>query len=205
MQAAAALAKMTTHGTAEVNGTPAPEEISIFAGDRITTKEDTAVAVQFSGGNQIFLPEVSAAVIKLQDSQPAVSLERGALAMVGRSALPIPVHAQGVIVEAAGANVIFEVALKRGGLRAMARRGTAVVRAADRTVEVKEGMTMDATTAPPQAGATSGLTPLQTVVLISSITLGITGFALGIAAINRSEPQDCTVTGTTTPFQITCP
>jgi ferric-dicitrate binding protein FerR (iron transport regulator) len=203
--AASPVGKMTTRGAAEVNGAPAPSETSVFAGDRITTREDTAAAVQFSGGSQIFLPELSAAVVKLQDAQLAVSLERGALAVIARGAATIPVRAQGVVVEAAGDGAIFEVALKRSGLRVMARRGAAVVRAADRTVEVKEGMTMDATTAAPQAGATSGLTALQTVVLITSLSLGITGFALGIAAINRSEPQDCTVTGTTTPFQITCP
>jgi ferric-dicitrate binding protein FerR (iron transport regulator) len=198
---------MTTVGAAEVNGTAAPAEISIFAGDRITTREDTAVSLQFSGGSQAFLPETSAALLKLQQSRVLVALERGAVAVAARNATVLAVMAQGVWIEAQQDGAVFEVALKRGGLRVMARRGAALVKAADRTVEVKEGMTLDATTGAPSnsAGAMSGLTPLQTAVLVASVSLGITGFALGVAAIQRSQPQDCTVTGTTTPFRVTCP
>ena len=83
----------------------------------------------------------------------------------------------------------------------MARKGTAVVKATDRTVEVKEGTTMDATVAPGPTGA-GGTSSLLTIVTVVGAAAGITGLALGVQALRRSQPQDCVVVS---PNTISCP
>jgi hypothetical protein len=202
-----AVGKITAHGTVEVNGAVGPAEASIFSGDRIATRENTAVAIAFPGGDQVFLPErTQARVESAEGGGVRVRLERGALALVSRSKTPLRVTASGVEVEAGGTGALLEIALKEDGLKVMARRGNALVRGSNKTVDVKEGTTLDASTGPPPQGAgAAGLSPLMTTVLVSSVALGVTGFVLGMVALQRSKPQDCRVTGSTSPFTITCP
>lgn len=197
-----AVGKMNTKGTAEVNGAIVPGEATLFSGDRIATQKSTASGLSFSPGNQVFLAALTAAQVHRTGNQVTVTLERGALAVVDRSANPVVVEANGVRIGAAGSSSgIYEVALHGTGLKVMARKGTALVKASNRTVEVKEGTTMEATVA---AGpfAAGGLSPLMTVVVITSATLGITGFILGIQALLRPHPEDCVVVS---PNRISCP
>lgn len=197
----AAVGKIQTKGKAEVNGTPLPEEATVFAGDRITTAKKTASGLTFSGGDQVFLPSLSAAQVNRSGNQVSVVLEHGALAVVSRNAQPILIEANGVHIQAAqSSGAVYEVAVNGTALKVMARKGTALVKASNRTVEVKEGTTLEAT-APPQ-GPAGGLSPLWTVILVTSAAAGFTGLGLGVAALERSQPQDCTVVS---PSTIKCP
>ncbi len=201
-----AVAKMSTKGTAEVNGTVTPAEATVFHGDRITTRAKTAAALALSGGDQVFLPEQSAALVRQAGAQVEMSLERGGLVVVSRGVQPVTVLAGGVRIVPSGAG-IFEIAIKGASLKVAARKGAARVVASDRTVEVTEGNTLDATVVPPQggAGAAGGLTALQTVAIVGGIVAGVVGLTLGVVAFKRANPTDCRVTGTTSPFTITCP
>lgn len=197
----AAVGKIQTKGTAEVNGAPVPAEATVFAGDRITTQKKTASGLLLPGGDQVFLPSLTAAKVNRSGNRVVVSLERGALAVVNRSAEPVVIEANGVRIEAANSAGVYEVAIQGQSLKVMTRKGTTLVKAADRTVEVKEGTTMDATVAQGPAGP-GGLSPLWTVVLVSSAAAGFTGLALGVQALERSQPQDCVVVS---PSTIRCP
>ncbi|MCL5287483.1 MAG: hypothetical protein M1453_05755 [Acidobacteria bacterium] len=206
-ETSAAVAKLSAKGTVEVNGTVTPAEASVFAGDRITTRAKTAAALALSGGNQVFLPELSAAQIRQSGARVEMSLERGGLVVVSRGAQALAVLAGGVRIVPSGAG-IYEIVVKGTSLKVAARKGAARVEAADRTVEVTEGNTLDATTAPSSqgpAGASSGLTALQTFAIVAGVVSGIVGLTLGIVAFNRADPSDCRVTGSTSPFTITCP
>ncbi len=197
-----ALAKIQTKGRAEVNGTPVPEEATVFAGDRITTAKQTASGLTFPGGDQVFLPSLSSAQVNGATNQITVALERGALAVVSRGAQPVVIEANGVHIQAdRPSGAVYEVAVNGTALKVLARKGTALVKASNRTVEVKEGTTLEAT-APPQGPPTGGLSPLWTVVLITSAAAGFTGLALAIAALERPQPQDCVVVS---PAGIKCP
>jgi len=202
----AAVAKMSTKGTAEVNGAVTPGEASVFSGDRITTRAKTATALSLAGGDQVFLPEQSTAQVRQAGARVEMSLERGGLVVVSRSAQPVVVLAAGVRIEPAGAG-IFEIAVKGASLKVAARKGSARVVASDRTVEVTEGNTLDTTTGPPPQGAGAGasLTAMQTFVIYASVVGAVVGLTLGAVAFNRANPSDCRVTGTTSPFTITCP
>ena len=198
----AVVGKMQTKGAAEVNGTLVPAEATVFAGDRITTQKETASGLSLPGGDQVFLPSLTAAKVNRSGNRVTVALERGALAVVNRSAEPVVIQANGLRIEAASpAGGVYEVALHATGLKVMTRKGTTLVKAADRTVEVKEGTTLEATAAPgpPVTGA---LSPMWTFVLVTSVAAGFTGLALGVMAITRSEPQDCVVVS---PSTIRCP
>lgn len=198
----AVVGKINTKGTAEVNGAPVPAEATVFTGDRISTQKNTASGLSLPGGNQVFLPALTAARISRTGDQVTVALERGALAVVNRSADPVVIEANGVRIQAAGpAGGVYEVAVQGRGLKVMARKGSAVVKATDRTVEVKEGTTMDATVAPGPT-ATGGTSSFLTVIGVVGAAAGITGLALGVQALRRSQPQNCVVIS---PNTISCP
>jgi hypothetical protein len=196
----AAVGKIQTKGRAEVNGASVPEEATVFAGDRITTAKETASGLTFPGGDQVFLPSLSSAQVNRADNQVSVTLVRGALAVVSRSAQPVVIEANGVRIQAAQpGSAVYEVAVNGTSLKVLAHKGTALVKGSNRTVEVKEGATMEAT-ASPQGGG--GLSPLMTIVLLTGAAAGFTGLGLGIAALQRSQPQDCVVVS---PVGIKCP
>ena len=197
--------KIQMKGQVEINGTAAPPESTVFAGDRITTGKETALGLSLTGGDQVFLPSLSAVQVDRAGQQVTVALERGALAVVNSSGQPIVVRAGGVQIQtAAPSGSLFEVAISGGSLKVLARKGTTVVRASNRTVEVKEGTTMEATVPPAPALAAGGLGPLWTIVLVASAAAGITGLAMGVQALNRAQPQDCVVVSPNRP-EIVCP
>jgi hypothetical protein len=200
----AVVGKMNMKGRVEINGASAPPESTVFAGDRISTGNETALGLSLTGGDQVFLPSQSAVQVDRAGQQITVALERGALAVVNRSDQPLLVRAGGVEIQTAGpSGGLYEVAISGGNLKVLARKGTAMVRASNRTVEVKEGTTLEATV-PTPALAAGGLGPLWTVVLVASAAAGITGLVLGVQALNRVQPQDCVVVSPNRP-QIVCP
>lgn len=199
----AAIGKISTKGKAAVNGTAVPEEATVFAGDRISTEKETATGLSLPGGDQVFLPALTTAQLLRNDAQVIVALEHGALAVISRSNQPVTIRANGVEIQSAkAAGAVYEVAVQGTSLKVMARKGTALVKAANRTVEVNEGTTLDATAPAAPPVAAGGLSPLWTGIIVVSTAAGFTGLGLGIAAKLRSQPQDCTVVS---PNTIVCP
>jgi len=198
----AVVGKMTMKGLVEINGVAAPSESTVFAGDRISTGKETAVGLFITGGDQLFLPSLSNAGVDRAGQQLIVTLERGALAVINQSGQPVVVRAGGVQIQAMRPSVsLYEVVVADGSLKVLARKGTAVVRASNRTVEVTEGKTLEATV-PNPISPSGSLGPLWTTVLVASAAAGITGLVVGVQALNRAQPQDCTVVS---PNQINCP
>ena len=86
----AALGKISGRGIAEVNGTALPGEATLFSGDQISTRKESAVALSFGGGDQIFLPELTRARIERAGAGTRMALDYGALAAIRRSTnLPV--------------------------------------------------------------------------------------------------------------------
>ncbi len=197
-----AVGKMTMKGRAEINGVAALSDSTVFAGDRISTGKETALGLSIAGGDQVFLPSSSTAAIDRSDQQLVVTLERGGLAVINQSGQPLVVRAGGVQIQASRPSAgLYEVVVAEGTLKVLARKGSTLVRASNRSVEVKEGTTLEATVPHPISPAGS-IGPLWTTVLIASSAAGITGLVLGIQALNRTQPQDCTVVS---PNRINCP
>ena len=184
--------KMTATGTVTINGVRMPAEVTLFGGDRIATERDTTATLTLARGGRLLLPALSSAQLRLQSNQLVIGLEQGAIAVVNWPADPMVIDAGGVRIEG-GATSAFEVALRGKQLRVLAHRGTALVRAAERTVELKEGMLLDATLATePQGPAGAGsLTGFQTFAIVVAVAAGIAGLVFGVSALTRSDPEDC--------------
>lgn len=186
--------KMSATGMVTINGVRMPAEVTLFGGDRIATERDATATLTLAGSGRLILPALSTAQLRLQSNQLVIALEQGAVAVVNRPADPMVIDAGGVrIAGVGGVASAFEVALSGKQLRVLAHRGTALVRTAERTLEVKEGMLLDATLAPePQGPSGAGsLTGFQTLAVVVAVTAGVTGLVFGIAAFTRSNPEDC--------------
>lgn len=204
---AAAVGKVTTKGAAELNGAAAPAETTVFNGDRISTREKAVATLWLTGGDQLFLTEQSAGRLSRDqaDARTEMALERGGLVLMSRGAQPVSVLAAGLRIVPSGAG-IFEIVVQGNTLKVAARKGSARVTASNRSVDVPEGKTLDATVDPPQgpAGA-AALTTMERVAIFTGLAAGLVGLTLGAIAISRPNPSDCKATGAVSPFTITCP
>ncbi len=198
----AAVGTIQAKGRVEVNGVALPAEGTLYADDRIVVGKDAAVSLRLAGRDQVFLPELSVAAVRRTNERLRVVLEQGSLAVVSRAEQPLQVQALGAQISAAGGAAIFEVAVRGRALEVLSRHGTAMVVAAERTVEVPAGMKLEATVAP---APVDGLSAFDKFVLITAVGLGVAGFALALATFLRDEPEECRVVGSATPFKISCP
>lgn len=145
-----AAAQLTTSkGTAVINGVTAPEVTSVFAGDRIATAKQSLTLLTFPGGDAIVLPELSKAVLGVEDGHFIITLEEGSLSVLNKNSTPIEVRAGGARIEAAnGKSALYEVTVHGNALLVVARSGAAHVEAANRSGDVPTGMALKATFAP---------------------------------------------------------
>lgn len=199
--------KVISDGTVEVNGTLVPGGTTVFLGDHVVTRQK-AIILALSDGHQVFLPQNTSTRLDRTGLAGTILLERGALAVVQRGSDPLLVMANGVRVQAAGENpAVYEVAVNGKTLQVLARKGAVLVSAADRTIELKEGNALDAMVgAAPQGPAGAGATALSTlekVVIGVGVAAGMTGLALGVAALTRPNPKECSVVSSTS--VIRCP
>lgn len=199
-----AIGRATAYGQAEVNGTPVGTETTLFAGDRLRTGADAAVSLTLPGRDQVFLPEHTVARIS-EAGRPRVTLESGAAAVVARAEIPVEIAVRGVRI-AAPRNAAYEVAVRGDRLDVLARRGAVTITGPEEVLEVPEGHRLEADFASAEPGApVDAISRFERAILVAAISLGIAGFVVGLAAFLRDRPQDCSVTGSATPFTITCP
>jgi hypothetical protein len=200
--APAVVGTIKTKGNVQVNGMVVPGEGTLYAGDRIVTGKDTAASVALAGRDQVFVPEHTAAAIRPEGQRVRVVLEQGAVTVVSRAPQPVEVQAAGMRISASAGPALYEVAVHGNALQVLSRRGVTLVTAANRTIEVPEGMKLEATAAGPEP--VDGLSAFDKVVLVTAAGIGIAGFAVGLAAFLRDKPEDCEVVGSATPFTISC-
>lgn len=199
-----AMGRATPYGPAEVNGVPLGAETTLFAGDRLRTGADAALALRLPGRDQVFLPERTLARLS-GARRPRITLESGAAAVVARAELPVEIIVRGVRI-AAPAGAAYEVAVRGDRLEVLSRRGVVTVAGPEQAIEVPEGTRLEADFAPADPAApVDAVRRFDQAVLVAAISLGIAGFVVGMAAFLRDRPQDCSVTGSATPFTITCP
>ncbi len=205
----AAIGQLTTRGTAQINGMAVPAATTVFSGDRVTTEKNSQAMLTMGSGDQVLLPASSAASLERASSELKLKLALGSVEVVNKSATPIVVLASRTRIHPlAGEASTFEVGINGNALAVVARHGTAVVEAAGKTVEVKEGNELRATLAPnppqAQAGGSSGLTSFQTFAIVVAAGGGVAGVALGASALSNQppNPSNCIVLSDNT---ISCP
>jgi ferric-dicitrate binding protein FerR (iron transport regulator) len=209
----AIVGQMVTEGAAEVNGAPTAKGGTVFVGDHIVTQTGANATLALTGGSQLILIESSSLQMKEVEGQMGASLDRGALAVLGRTAsTPIVVEAAGARIRPGKGGAVYAVTVTGEKLNVFSKTGTTEVEAADRTVEVHEGETLEATMAPaapatpatpaaasPQWSAPAGKrSKFEEVVIIVGVAAAITALVLAIKAVQK------TCTGTPSPFKVTC-
>lgn len=205
------LGQVMVKGTVKVNGMVTPSGTTVFSGDQVQTGTDTIAELVLAGGSKVLLPKSSAVALNNEAAQVIVNLQEGSLAVLSRTNAPAFVDANDArIMPAANTAVVLEVEVLGRSLKVLARRGSAIVETADKTLTVEEGKELDATMAPPSpqgpAGPrTAGRGKLETYVFITAVAAGLTGLVLGLVAIFRANPADCTVVSPSGPGSITCP
>jgi hypothetical protein len=203
----AAIGQVTAMGSAQINGLAIQSGGTLFAGDRVNTSEGSVATLALSGGNRVVLPASSSVVMQQSDGRIVLQLESGSLAVLSQSSAPVAIEVQGTrVLPVANRAAVLEIAVQGRLLKVLARRGSAKVITAKETVEVPAGKELDATMAPPSprspAGAGSSFTG-QTLLTAVGLASGLTGLGLGVAAITRSNPSDCSAVSTS--GTITCP
>jgi hypothetical protein len=197
--------KMVGQDAAVINGSPAPQGTTIFADDHIVTQKDGNASLALTGGGQLILVDSSSLQMKQMGGQLTAELDHGALAVFSRGITsPVFVQARGARIRSGKGGAIYAVTLVGEKLEVFAKKGIAEVEAANRTVEVHEGETMEAMLVPadPQqrpAGSTSPIaSKLDKILIIIGVAAGVAGLLIAVRNIDK------TCTGTPSPFQVTC-
>jgi ferric-dicitrate binding protein FerR (iron transport regulator) len=207
-----ALGQVMVKGDAKVNGIATLTGATVFSGDQVGTETNSIVELRLNDGSKVVLPESSTVVMNDEAAQVVVNLEQGALAVLSKSASPAFIDANGARIKpAASVAVVLEVAIHANSLKVVARRGSATVETADKSLKVEEGKELDATMAPaPPQGQGRGRSAspafrssLGTWEMIVAVAAGVTGLTLGAVALARTKnPASCMVVS---PSNITCP
>jgi hypothetical protein len=201
------MGQMVLEGDAVINGAHASKGGTVFVGDHIVTPSGANASLALTSGVQLILIESSSLEMKEVEGQKSVSLDRGALAVLNRAATaPFVVEAGGARIRPGKGGSVYAVTLVGEKLEVFAKTGTTEVETADRTVEVHEGETLEATMAPPappqRAAGAGSSSPLMSkfdkVVIIAGVAAGATALVLAVRALQK------TCTGTPSPFKISC-
>jgi len=190
--APAVVGEISVKGSAEINGIGAVNGKTVFSGDRIVTNGNSTASVTSHGGARLLVVESSTVQIKDSSGPLTALLQRGGVAAVSPAEAPLIVEVSGMRIVPAKTGGIYAVQLAGNKLKVLAQSGTLSVEAANRTVTVPEGKTMDATVGadPAGGGAAAGGSSLLTDILIAStVALAATTLALAI----DDATKGCTV------------
>jgi ferric-dicitrate binding protein FerR (iron transport regulator) len=193
-----AMGSLDTNGPTRVNGTVVPADTTIFVGDRIETPEDATASLSLTGGSHLTLGASSSLRIKNSSGETALVLDRGSLDILSRARAPIFLDAAGARLYAAKGDAAFAVAVEGNKLEVVARTGTVEAEAADRTVEVGAGKTLEATLAPAQSSTGAGSSAKWETVIIVLTAAGV-GAAVGLGIRGSKTCRE-----TASPFSLEC-
>lgn len=179
----------------------------MFVGDHIVTQSGANASLSLTGGAQLILVESSSLQMKEVEGQTSALLDRGALGVLSRTAgTPVVVEAGGARIRPGKGGAIYALSVTGQKLEVFAKTGTTEVEAANRTVELHEGETLEATMAPadpPQgptgAGSASPLaTNFDKILIIVGVAAAVTALVVAVRALEK------TCTATPSPFKVSC-
>ncbi len=203
-----AVGQISSKGAAEINGVRAVTGGAVFSGDRIDTDRNSTASVSLTAGRQVILAEASSLRIALTGSQVTGTLGHGEVAVLSPASDATVIEAGGTRIVPGKGGSVYTVELNKNNLNVTASRGTVLVEAADRTVEVPEGKTLEATLDPAQqptgAGtpsATGSNTHLVTALVVgaaalaaATVTLLVRDVRTGCKVVSPSTAGQCDVT-----------
>jgi hypothetical protein len=203
-----AVGQISSKGATEINGVSAITGGAVFSGDRIDTERKSTASLSLTAGRQVILVEASSLRIALTGNQVTGTLGHGTVAVLSPATDPTVIEAAGTRIVPGKDGSVYLVELSKNNLNVTASRGTVLVEAADRTVEVPEGKTLEATLDPAQGPSGSGGPisagnggHLMTVVIVAAVALAAATVTLlvrdvrtGCKVVSPSTAGQCTVT-----------
>ena len=181
--AASPIGTVNGKGLVRLNGLAAAAGTTVYAGNRIATGPGADGYVTLANGGRLVLGASTFAQIQGSGGNGiAVKLERGVVGAVSAPKTPIVVEANGVTIRSKQASGAYEVELNGKALRVLARHGTTLATASNRTVEVSEGKLMKATVAPAsQSPPPSPKSHKREAALVLLTGVAVVGAGLGVA------------------------
>jgi hypothetical protein len=178
--AASPIGTVNGKGTIRLNGLPAAVGTTVYAGNRIATGPGADGYVTLAHGGKLVLGGSTFARIETAPGGEGISviLDRGVVGAVSDTKTPVVVEADGVTVRTKQASGAYEVELNGKTLRVLARHGTTLAAASNRTVAVGEGKLMRANVATARQTSNSHK---RTAVLVLLTGVAVAGAGLGVA------------------------
>ena len=190
----APIGRVNGKGPIELNGVTAPAGADVYLGNRIATGPKASGNVTLAEGGKLVVGSSTSAEITKNSRGFLVRLDRGVVGAVSENRSPIVVSAGGVTIRPRLASGAYEVELNGNKLEVLARRGGALVEAANRTVAVAPGKLLKANLAPKTPSSK------KKKALIAAITgVAVVGAGVGIALAYPSETCQ-----TVSPSGFTC-
>jgi hypothetical protein len=204
-----AVGQISAKGAAEINGVSAITGGALFSGDRIDTERNSTASLSLTAGRQVILVEASSLRIALTGNQVTGTLGHGEVAVLSPASDPTVIEAGGTRIFPSKDGSVYTVELNKNNLNVTANRGTVLVEAADRTVEVPEGKTLEATLDPAQGssgsrvpGSAGRSSRLATVLIVgtvvalaaATVTLLVLDLNTGCKVVSPSTAGQCDVT-----------
>jgi hypothetical protein len=190
------LGALSSQGTVEVNGVPAPNGLNVYVGNRIVTAPGAVAVVMLARGGKLALGGATSASLTSLEEALVVKLDRGVVDAVSEMKAPVLVQVGRVTIRAGNGNGAFEVVVSGRSLRVIARRGPVLAEDANRTVLINAGKTMKTSVAP--ATATSG-GGMGTVMIVAGATAAA-GLGVAIHSLSGTSAKNCV-----SPSRLACP
>jgi hypothetical protein len=187
---ATALGQVTLNGSAAINGRPAIVGASIFSGDRINTQRDSTAALSLTGGREIILVGAGSLSVTGDPDRITAVIDAGKVAVLSPARSPVEISAKGVRIVPGKTGGVYVIQLEGQNLLVTARKGSAGLDAANRIIEVTEGMKLEATLGsapqPASGGAPALRTPIVKFTLVSAAVLSVAALTLAVIDLNAS-------------------
>jgi hypothetical protein len=178
------LGTVSGRGPIQLNGVAVPAGTDIYPGSRIATGQQAAGYISLASGGKLVLGGSTLARVRVAPAGHGITvdLNQGVVGAVSDPKMPITVVADGVTVRTKQAGGAYEVELDGHSLRVLARRGTALAAASNRTEVVGAGKLLKATVSPaPQSSRK------KKAALVLLTGAAIVGAGLGVALAYPSK------------------
>lgn len=180
-------------GRMMLNGMAAPTGTLVFSGNRIEVGVRGTAYVALDHGGRILLGQSTSARVVAGADGYRVRLDHGVVGASSEAKWPILVTVGGLTIRAKQAAGAFVVSWDGSDVKVAAHRGTALLLADNRAVEIPEGKGLDARAGTPAGKSGTGAHKWLIGGVVAAAALGV-GLGVGLATQGNCA----------SPYQLTC-
>lgn len=186
--------QLAAKGTAEINGVDAASGATVFANDRVATEAGSVASLSLASDRRVVLLEKSSLrITKDTAMRLTAALEDGRIAVFSPAKSPLVVAAGGTEIVPGKDGGLYAVEVHGDRLTVTVSQGTASVEATNRTIEVGEGKTLEATIEPAQETGGGGTPGVQSRVAAVLVVVAAALFTTTLVLLIRDLNTGCKV------------